>query len=74
MTLDTMFDQAPKRSGPQGSMRSVRITEAHAIDIVETAIPGIGADDVLVRHLRPAASAGPTCTSSTTASRGPTTP
>jgi 2-desacetyl-2-hydroxyethyl bacteriochlorophyllide A dehydrogenase len=49
MTLDTKFDQAPKGSGPQGSMRAVRITEAHVIDIIETAIPGIGADDVLVR-------------------------
>lgn len=47
MTLDTLFDQSglPGR----GAMRAIRITQAHAIDVVETPLPVLGPDDILVK-------------------------
>lgn len=50
MTLDALFDRAPRRpAGTRGTMRAIRITEAHAIDVIETPVPAIGPDDILVK-------------------------
>jgi 2-desacetyl-2-hydroxyethyl bacteriochlorophyllide A dehydrogenase len=44
MSLDTLFGGAP-----DGTMKAVRITQDHQISVVETTIPKIGADEVLVK-------------------------
>ena len=50
MNLQSKFDVGgPKGPAPSGRMRAVEITSNHSVNVIETAVPTLGDDEILVR-------------------------